>query len=144
MTQTISSTRLADVQEIKELNARYNFAVDEHDNAGWANCFTRDGVFHALLEGHTPTGFQQLSDFVDVVNDAFGAMHHLTTNEIIDVTGDTATQKCYLLFFARKDGHLDGSICVYDDALTREDGAWKYSSRNVIYKTAFTSLDTAV
>lgn len=144
MTTTVSSTHVADVLEIKELNARYNFAVDERDNAAWAGCFTRDGVFHALLEGHTPTGTQQLSDFVDIVNDAFGAMHHLTTNEIIEITGDTATQKCYLLFFARKDGHLDGSICVYDDALTREDGAWKYSSRKVDYKAPFTSLTTAV
>lgn len=133
-------TRLAWTQEIKELNSKYNFAVDECNADAWANCFTADGVFNALLEGEKPCGTDQLKKFVLTVNAAFGKMNHLTTNELITFEGETAIQKCYLLFFYKKDGQLEGSICVYDDALERENGVWKYSRRNVEVKAKFADI----
>lgn len=139
MTASLSST--AAIQEIKELNARYNFAVDECAPDAWAACFTADGVFNALLEGEKPKGTEQLKRFALTVNAAFGQMHHLTTNEIITLDGDTARQKCYLLFFYKKDGVLEGTICTYEDWLERENGAWKYSRRDVFAKAKFTHLE---
>jgi ketosteroid isomerase-like protein len=139
MTATTANT-VDDILEIKDLNARYNFAVDERDPEAWAATFTSTGVFHALLEGETPTGTAELRTFVHTVNEAFGTMHHFTTNEIITINGDTAVQKCYLLFFYEKDGHSEGSICVYTDTLEREDGAWKYSDRKVDLKTKVTDI----
>jgi ketosteroid isomerase-like protein len=133
-------TRLAWIQEIKELNAKYNFAVDDCDADAWASCFTADGVFNALLEGEKPRGTDQLKAFVRTVNDAFGKMNHLTTNELITFDGETASQKCYLLFFYKKNGQLEGSICVYDDALQRENGEWKYRRRNVEVKAKFADI----
>ena len=137
MTHTTTNT-IEDILEIKELNARYNFAVDERDAEAWAATFTTTGVFHALLPGETPKGTAELQTFVSTVNEAFGKMHHLTTNELITVDGDTATQKCYLLFFYETDDASEGSICVYDDKLEREDGEWKYSERKVYLKTKVT------
>lgn len=132
-----------DVLEILRLNARYNFAVDAGDAQAWAACFTRDGVFHALLEGHTPKGTAELEAFVPACTAAFGTMHHLTTNEVVDVDGDRATQTCYLQFFAEKDGTVQGSICVYRDELAREDGQWRYADRKVEFKRSFATLVTA-
>ena len=133
-------SRLAWIQEIKELNAKYNFAVDNCDADAWASCFTSDGVFNALLEGEKPRGTDQLRNFVHTVNDAFGKMNHLTTNELITFDRETARQKCYLLFFYKKGGQLEGNICVYEDELQRENGAWKYSRRDVEVKAKFADI----
>lgn len=130
------------VLQIKELNARYNFAVDEGDADCWAACFTRNGTFNALIEGQKPVGTAELKAFVKVVTDAFGEMHHLTTNEVITVEGNTARQKCYLMFYFKINGTLEGHICVYNDWLQYEDGTWKYNRRDVHAKNKFTHLTT--
>jgi len=130
----------SDIQEIKALNAKYNFSLDEGNADAWATCFTADGVFNAALGGSKLKGTEQLKAFVPTCSATFGTMYHLTTNEIISVDGENARQKCYLQFFAKKDGALDGYICVYDDWLKRENGAWKYSRRDVATKDKFTHL----
>ena len=94
-------------------------------------------VSDGLLEGHTPTGTEELRAFVKVCNEAFGNMRHLTTNEIINVSGNSATQKCYLLFFNDLDNRVEGHICVYNDTLVRQDGEWKYSRRDVELKMKY-------
>ncbi len=136
---TTNETRIADIQAIKRLNASYNFAIDDADAEAWAACFTADGVFNALIEGEKPRGTAALQRFVKTVTDAFGQMHHFTTNEIIDfdIGGDTARQKCYLQFFYKKNGRIEGAICVYEDWLARENGGWKYSRRDVALKNKF-------
>ncbi|TCG07094.1 hypothetical protein BZM27_22040 [Paraburkholderia steynii] len=131
----------SDIQEIKALNAKYNFSIDEGNAESWASCFTTDGAFNAAIEGETPKGTEQLRAFVATGIATFGTMYHLTTNEIISVDGENARQKCYLQFFTKKDGAIDGYICVYDDWLKREDGAWKYSRRDVISKDRFSHLE---
>jgi uncharacterized protein (TIGR02246 family) len=134
-------SRVGDILEIQALNARYNFSVDASDADAWADCFTRDGVFHALIEGHTPCGTEALRKFVPIVSAAFGQMNHLTTNELIAFDGeDAATQKCYLQFFTRKGGRLEGYICIYSDVLAREDGRWRYQDRKVAIQTKFADL----
>ncbi|PJR65886.1 nuclear transport factor 2 family protein [Raoultella sp. T31] len=131
---------IADKIEIKELNAKYNFSVDESDAESWASCFTPDGVFNALLPGKSPRGTQELIDFVEVVAESFGQMHHLTTNEIIIIEGNKAQQKCYLQFIYKKNGLTQGGICIYNDWLEKENGKWKCSRRDVIYKTKFIDI----
>lgn len=133
----MQDAQLADILAIKRLNATYNFAIDEGDADAWAGCFTADGLFNALIEGEKPRGTAALKAFVATVTAAFGQMHHFTTNEIIDISGDTARQKCHLQFFYKKAGKIEGAICVYDDWLQREDGAWKYARRDVILKNKF-------
>lgn len=130
----------SDIQEIKALNAKYNFSLDEGNAEAWASCFTADGAFNAAIGGAKPEGAEQLKAFVPTCVATFGTMYHLTTNEIISVDGESARQKCYLQFFAKKDGALDGYICVYDDWLKRENGDWKYSRRDVATKDKFTHL----
>ena len=134
-----SDRRLSDVQAIRRLNASYNFAIDDADAEAWAACYTTDGVFNALIEGEKPRGTEALKRFVKTVTDAFGQMHHFTTNEIIDfdIGGDTARQKCYLQFFYKKNDRIEGAICVYEDWLARENGSWRYSRRDVVLKNKF-------
>lgn len=67
-------------------------------------------------------------------------MRHLTMNELIEVDGDTATRTAYLLFFAENNGVVDGTVCVYEDQLVFEDGAWKFADRKVRPAMPFTKL----
>jgi ketosteroid isomerase-like protein len=136
----VTKVASSDIQEIKALNAKYNFSLDEGNADAWASCFTADGAFHAAINGAKPKGTEQLQAFVPTCIESFGTMYHLTTNEIISVDGESARQKCYLQFFTKKDGTLDGYICVYDDWLKREKGDWKYSRRDVATKDKFTHL----
>jgi uncharacterized protein (TIGR02246 family) len=130
----------SDIQEIKALNAKYNFSIDEGDAQAWASCFTADGIFNGVIDGEKPKGTEQLEAFVATGTAAFGTMYHLTTNEIISVDGESARQKCYLQFFTKKEGAIDGYICVYDDWLKRENGVWAYSRRDVISKDQFSHM----
>ncbi|NWJ73080.1 nuclear transport factor 2 family protein [Pseudonocardia sp. ICBG1122] len=136
----ISTDTLADLEEIRALNARYNFAVDQGTPEEWAATFSTDGVFHALIEGQTPKGHAELAAFVPLCRDTFDPMRHLTMNEVVSVSGDTATQTCYLLFFANTAGTVSGTVCVYTDELVREDGAWRYRDRKVAPVMPFTSF----
>ena len=138
----IAVTKMAssDIQEIQALNAKYNFSMDEGNAEAWASCFTVDGVFNGVIDGEKPKGAEQLKAFVAKGIAAFGTMYHLTTNEIISVDGESARQKCYLQFFTKKHGAIDGYICVYDDWLKRENGIWAYSRRDVISKDKFSHL----
>src|SRR5471030_1436993 len=97
-----------DIQEIKALNAKYNFSIDAGNAEAWASCFIANGVFNAVMEGEKPKGTEQLKAFVGTGTAAFGTMYHLTTNEIISVEGENARQKCYLQLFTKKNGVLDG------------------------------------
>lgn len=137
---TTSQTTQNAVDEIRALGARYNFALDEGTPQEWADTFAKTGVFHSLIEGQEPRGHAELADFVPLCREAVGPMRHLTMNEIITVTGDTATQTCYLLFFAKKNGNVDGAICVYEDELVLEDGEWKFQDRKVRPVMPFTQL----
>ncbi|MGW0038751.1 nuclear transport factor 2 family protein [Gordonia sp. NPDC003376] len=130
-TETSAAQNLSIINEIRALGARYNFAIDEGTAQEWADTFSTDGVFHALIEGQEPKGHAELAAFVPLCRDTFGPMRHLTMNEIITVDGDRATQTCYLLFFAHKEGEIDGTVCVYEDQLAIENGAWKFTDRKV-------------
>ncbi|MDV6262191.1 nuclear transport factor 2 family protein [Rhodococcoides yunnanense] len=129
----MTDSSVEDVHAIQELNARYNFAVDETDGAAWADCFTATGVFNALLPGQTLTGTEELIDFMPIVTEAFGRMQHLTTYEIITVSGNETTQKCYLLFFGARDGRRN---LVTVDRSTRADSLIRHAfgTRNAVCK----------
>ncbi len=140
ITDTSSPSLVESIEEIRALRARYNYAVDEGTPEEWAATFSKDGVFHALIPGQTPRGHAELAAFVPLCRATFGAMRHLTMNELIEVDGDTATQTAYLLFIAENNGVVDGTVCVFEDELVREDGAWKFADRKVRPAMPFTKL----
>jgi 4-carboxymuconolactone decarboxylase len=134
------STRDRSLATVSTVDAKYNFAIDEGNAEEWASCFPADGAFNAAIEGEQPRGTEQLKAFVPTGTTTFGTMYHFTTNEIISADGENARQKCYLQFFSKRDGAINGYICVYDDWLKRENGAWKYNRRDVISKDQFSHL----
>ena len=121
-----------DHEAIRELTARYNLAFDERDAGSWLACFTRDALVEFVDSGRVIRGHDELRH---VIVSADNTGRHTTTDFIIDVDGDHATQRCHLLELG-----LDGGTSVvrrygrYEDHLLRDDrGVWRFVSRRLRY-----------
>ena len=121
-----------DHEQIRALLARYNFALDAGDAAAWAGCFTADGAFESTGVESEPVRVEagDLGAFVvrqHEINQGRG--RHWTNNELIEVDGDTATMRCYLL--AVTTGRRIASVGTYHDRLRKVDGRWLFTLRHV-------------
>jgi hypothetical protein len=117
-----------DVIAIEQLYAVYNFAVDQGDGKGFAECFTADGVFDmgtTRLEGP-----DALTEFANGVPSAVPGGRHIATNMLIDGDRDLATGRAYLMLVAT--GTSPISIILtgqYDDHLVRLADGWRFAER---------------
>lgn len=126
-----------DFVDINQLFARYDFAIDNGDAAGWAAVFTPDGVFRD--PSWCAIGRQQLAAVVDSEKHAMGSdqrMHHVPTIGPINYQDrDHATvHSTVMVVTERGAGHPDGGIGItgsYDDTLVRKDGRWLFAFRLV-------------
>ncbi len=130
-----------DYEEIRQLLARYNTAIDLGDAAGWAACFTPDGVFECsgLPEG-SPFGGRY--EGPEVLRD-YATMHHTVSkgrarhwnaNMLIEGDGTTATMLCYLLALS-SGSRIAGSTGIYRDELRKIDGQWRFAARHITMDT---------
>jgi uncharacterized protein (TIGR02246 family) len=120
--------RVLDHLAIRELTARYNRAFDDVDSEAWADTFTPDGVMEygggapisgrdALVEMSRKTGY----GFV-----------HITTDPIIEIDGDRATQSCTLIVASRSEARDQVAIGMtgrYEDELVRTQDGWRFKRR---------------
>ena len=128
-----------DYEEIRQLLARYNFAVDLGDAEGWADCFTPDGVFHCTPEGGPLTGRHEGREaLVAYAKQHYalnrGRARHWNWNLEIDGDGQRATMRCYLGAFratAADSPATLGVTGVYRDQLVKADGRWRFTERHI-------------
>ena len=118
-----------DRQEILELAARYNHAIDAGDAAAWAATFTTDGVFESAQA--TPQGTDALTEFAAGFGQAVPGGRHWTNNHVVDGDGDSAIHTCYLNLMSVQDGVKVLATGLYKDELTKLDGKWLYTKRAV-------------
>jgi len=129
-----------DHEAIRQLLARYNFAIDLGDTEGWADCFTPDAEFECLgLPGDNPLGGRYVGRDALV---AYAATHlginkgrarHWNWNLLVDGDGTSATMRCYLDVFRSglgRDARIDATG-IYEDRLVKDDQGWKFSARRV-------------
>jgi hypothetical protein len=100
--------RLEDQLAIRELVARYNYAIDEARPEEWVATFVSDGTFESTALGaHT-------------------------------VNGDDATARCYLIAVNTKTTPPSIlTTAVYDDVLHRTPDGWRFVHRKVTPDTTF-------
>ncbi|MBV1916567.1 MAG: nuclear transport factor 2 family protein [Sphingomonadaceae bacterium] len=79
-----------DYVSIMDFMGRYNWAVDEGDADGWANCFTEDGVFAGALP-QDPIGREALRQIPLASGSVSGPMRHITGNLHCDYGDDKDT-----------------------------------------------------
>ena len=122
---------VADHNEINDLLARYNHAIDSGDAAAWASTFTADGTFTS--GGRTRTGSQELEAFAADFATRMPGSRHWTSNVVLEGDGDQATARSYLLLLKTGGGEPASiaTTAIYEDTLRRVDGAWRFTSRTV-------------
>jgi uncharacterized protein (TIGR02246 family) len=123
----------ADVQAIQRLKYDYCFAIDGGDYETWVSLFTEDGRF-VRASGETFEGHDEIGTFATEVFDAaFEHSAHVVTNPVVDVDGDAATGRWYLLlFYRRTDGGEGCTQARYDDEYRRVDGEWRVAESTVV------------
>lgn len=112
--------------EITELVSRYNQAIDSGDHETWASTFTADGTFNS--KSGQASGTDELSQFAKGFSERMPGARHWVNNLVIDGDGDTAELCCYLNLM--RGGEVLSSA-TYNDTLIKQDGNWKFKSRNV-------------
>jgi uncharacterized protein (TIGR02246 family) len=123
--------RVLDHLAIRELTARYNRAFDDVDSEAWADTFTPDGVLEyggdAPISGH---------DALVKMSQATGyGFVHVTTDPIIDIDGDRATQRCTVIIANRRQASDRVGIAMtgrYEDKLVRTPEGWRFKRRTAV------------
>lgn len=121
--------------QIQQLYARYAWALDDSCNEDWLACFTEDGSVESSLFGHFH-GREELRRFLLKYQNAFKTMQlrHLNSNLLVDIFGERAEGRCYLVLYSSRRGRADiNAIGIYRDQLEQIDGRWFFKSRKVTW-----------
>jgi limonene-1,2-epoxide hydrolase len=123
--------RIEDIETIKQLKARYcAFCDDNYNPQGIASLFTDDGVWDGgdlgKAEGHAA-----IIKFFERAPSAFSFAIHHVMNPIIEVDGDRATGRWYLLqpLTRRSREGEEGAMWLagrYEDEYVRIIREWKF------------------
>ena len=125
---------VADQLAIRDLTARYNFAIDEGRVADWVDTFVEDGIFESALLGKH-AGREALRTFGEGYSAAFNG-RHCTTDHVVDLDGDRARQRCYLVLVNNEGGSRVSTTAVYEDDLVRTPRGWRFAHRRIAPDTA--------
>jgi ketosteroid isomerase-like protein len=136
---------LQDWFDVHTLFVRYTTALDACDVDAVVDCFAADGWLESPVlgrfEGHE--GIRRFAQRTVAVRDERGGrFRHVVSNLRVDVEGDRAAARCYLLDFLTVDGRTDLlSPGEYECTLTRAGGAWRFTSRIVHMDRSFAPPD---
>jgi SnoaL-like domain len=136
---TVADDRAA----IKNLQARYMFALDWQDPAAYAATFTQDGVLvSAVAEARGRKAIQQEvakmrdNDRATVAKEGLRpfSRRHVITNLALKINGDHATGRAYWAGY--NDDNPERRPYVesyghYEDELVKVDGHWLFSKRTI-------------
>lgn len=136
----VPSLQPEDYEAIRQLVARYNFAIDFGEFAQWAACFTPDGVFECIglsdgaVTGGRHEGTQALHRYAQGhFRVSKGRARHWNWNLLIEGGGDQAKMTCYLN--AQSAGRGGSALLrvtgIYRDELRRTAGQWLFKKREV-------------
>ena len=126
--------RIEDQFAIRELVARYNYAIDEGRAEEWVTTFVPDGTFESSALG-THTGAEALLAFAKGYISAVSG-RHCTSDFVVEVDGDDARSRCYLIAVSNAAAPIVSTTAVYEDVLRRTPDGWRFVHRKVTPDTA--------
>ena len=121
-----------DIEAIKQLTARCARASDEGDWETWLECFTADATFRRSNDTRGFSGHEELKQLRGRIG---VRARHVTSDYEIQVTGDVASQICYLMFLDCDNEFRVWMFGTYHDELRKEHDAWKFSRRFLVVDT---------
>jgi ketosteroid isomerase-like protein len=119
---------IEDYLAIRELTARYNHTFDDGDAEAFADCWTEDG----RMTHEVPGSHGGREEFIASCKLYDGGVIHQTSDPIITIDGDTATQDCSFQVWTRlKDRSANEPFMTgrYQDELVRTPDGWKFHRR---------------
>ncbi|HWB50210.1 MAG TPA: nuclear transport factor 2 family protein [Stellaceae bacterium] len=133
------ATPLEEKDAIREVMARYCFALDDGRFADMAALFTEDGTWHTFFG--KATGRRAIADFAAGLRahrpgQSSGqptprAIHHVT-NIVITLDGDSAKVRSnWTTVQNSPDGPKIGSGGAYDDDMVKVGGQWFFRYRTI-------------
>ena len=126
--------KAADRTMIADLLGRYAFAIDYEpgDPDAWAALFTADGRFEIPVMKVVVQGRAALREFAAGLHRTIPGLHHVMSNFMVDVDGDTAKGKCELNeFLLRPEAIYSNMMGWYEDEFVRQNGRWLFQARRV-------------
>ena len=121
--------RLADIEKIKNLKARYcAYCDDNYDADGIASLFIEDGIFDGGLSRPVSKGREAVRQRFQGDPERIPFAVHMVMNPIIEVDGNTAKGSWYLFqtcTFSEGNQAVWGSA-RYDDEYVKIDGEWMF------------------
>lgn len=126
--------RLLDEAAIRDTAARYCWALDTLDRSAIETVFLPDSTAilggPALLEGLDAIWARICAALSNLT-----VSQHLIGSQLVEVTGDTATQRCYLHAQHVREGTEGGSQYIvagtYIDRLERTPAGWRIRHREL-------------
>lgn len=118
--------RLADIEDIKQLKARYAGACDEDYNPDLlAPLFAEDAIWDGSILGYAE-GRAAIHEFFAASSSLVPFAVHQITTPLIEIDGDTATGQWYLWQPMVFQGEALWLSAKYNDKYVRQDGQWLY------------------
>ncbi|MEZ5234982.1 MAG: nuclear transport factor 2 family protein [Acidimicrobiales bacterium] len=113
--------------EIRELTARYCFAVAEGRADAIVELFTADGIFE--MRGRRWSGTAELSELYTGAADGITPKPYIQ-NHVIEVHGDEATGRCGVEIRMVNRGEAYTVAGHYLDTYRKVDGHWRFAHRD--------------
>lgn len=122
--------RLEDLHAIGQLRAQYCQLLDDCRWDELVELFTEDGCFDGLSTVHGRPALRAF--FPDLLQGSLDAWWHFSSNETIELDGDTATGQTWLYQPCVVEGVAHIAAGRYTDSIVRcPDGAWRFAVRRV-------------
>ena len=119
---------IEDKDAIRELTAKYCYAVVAQDSQALINMFTEDGVFDMPPTLHFE-GHEQLAKlYVDKIDEV--GPKPFIQNHVVNVVGDEATGNCAVEIRLIDDGEAYTACGHYNDTYRKVNGEWKFAHRD--------------
>jgi ketosteroid isomerase-like protein len=121
---------LVDRAEISDVLVEFARALDARDGHAYASLYAEDGVLE-LPGGTRLVGTEQLAAGVEHALGAYQSVWHLSANHAIDLRGDDAQTRSYLMAVHTHDrvpGHHAIGAGWYDNRLRRTHVGWRFTS----------------
>ena len=118
--------RLADIEDIKQLKARYASACDDNYNPDTlAPLFAEDAIWDGSILGYAE-GRAGIHEFFSAASTLVPFAVHQVSNPLIEIDGDTATGQWFLWQPMVFQGAALWLSATYDDLYVRQEGQWLY------------------
>ena len=126
--------RVADELEIRNLVARYVFAIDDRDLAAVADLFATDGAFRSVDGVMDARGREAVVEQFKGRYRVLGACNHVTHDHLVTVRSATeATGLVSAHAELWRKGETMITALRYADIYTKAEGAWRFAERTLSF-----------